>query len=670
MIPKELEERYESLIRQITEHDYRYYVLDEPCISDAEYDLLFKELKEIERRYPEIIKSYSPTQKVGGEPLKEFVKVTHVEQMLSLDNSYSEEELREFDRRVKSMLPSDQRVKYVVEPKLDGVSVELCYREGEFYQGSTRGDGIQGEDITLNLKTLRGLPLLIPYKGELIVRGEVFIYKKDLETINRDRVSRGEPEFANCRNAAAGSLRLLDPQITSRRPLRLFIYHLVQREKIFPTHLEAMHFLKKIGLPTHGFWSLCLNIGEVIKECQRWNKKRESLPYLIDGMVIKVNSYIQHEILGQTARFPRWAIAYKFGTEQAITQIKDIVVQVGRTGVLTPVAVLEPVHLGGTIVSRASLHNEDEIKQKDIRIFDFVVVEKAGEIIPQVVRVIKERRRGTEKIFSMPEICPFCGGKVVRSVGESAKKCIAGSKCLAQVKAGIHYFTRREAMDIAHLGRSLIDQLVEKGLVRDIADLYTLKVQDLAKLDRMAEKSSQNVIKAIEESKKRNLSQFFSGLGIPFVGEVTARIIAEKYKDLRTIMKISPLKLKEEIEKIHGIGEKIAEAIKDFFEDAKKRETLTRLLSLGINPCQKEERKDILKGKSFCLTGKLTKPREEIHKEIISLGGIVHKQVKKDTDYLIVGEKPGREKIEKAKRLNISIINEKILYEDLISKKR
>ena len=655
--------KIEELREKIRYHNYRYYVLDNPTVSDAEYDQLMRDLIELEEKYPRYITLSSPTQRVGVEPVSGFSTVKHITPMFSLANAFLIEELRAFDQRVKKLIPQ-KKLEYVVELKIDGLAVALVYENGVFIRGATRGNGVNGEEITSNLRTIKTIPLKlfgenIPLRIE--VYGEVYMKKSDFKKLNKERTKREENLFANPRNAAAGSVRQLDPRITAQRHLDTFIYRATFPEgNNLNTHMEVLNYLKKIGFKVNPHIKLCQNIGEAINYCQKWIEKKEELDYEIDGMVIKVNSLRMREELGSTTRSPRWAIAYKFPAQQVTTKVQGIIVQVGRTGALTPVAMLDPVRISGSVVQRATLHNEDEIRRKDIRIGDIVLIQKAGEIIPEVVKVIKEKRTGKETEFLMPTQCPVCGAKVFRPEGEVASRCNSLT-CPAQIKERIRHFASRNAMDIEGLGPAIIDQLVEKGLIKDISDLYFLERDDVISLERIAEKSADNLLDAIEKSKKKFLANLIYGLGIRYVGVHTAEVITKYYP---TLDKIKKANLEELIE-INEIGPKIAESIVLFFKEKENLAIIQRLRSTGLNFSQKQEeemRKEkvtqILAGKQFVLTGTLKDFTRTQAKEIISeLGGRVTGSVSKKTDYVVAGEDPGS-KYRKAQKLGVLIINE------------
>jgi DNA ligase (NAD+) len=654
--------KIEELREKIRYHNYRYYVLDDPTFSDAEYDRLMRDLIELEEKYPRCITPSSPTQRVGIEPVSEFTTVKHIAPMLSLANAFSTEELRAFNQRIKKLIPQ-QKLEYVVELKIDGLAVALVYENGIFIRGATRGDGVTGEEITSNLRTIKTIPLKLFGEDILLhfeVYGEVYMKKSDFKKLNEERIKKGESLFANPRNAAAGSVRQLDPRITAQRHLDTFIYRATFPEgNNFNTHMEVLNYLKKIGFKVNPHIKLCQDIEEAINYCQKWVEKKEELDYEIDGIVIKVNFLKMREELGSTTRNPRWAIAYKFPSQQVTTKVQDIIVQVGRTGALTPVAVLDPVRISGSVVQRATLHNEDEIKRKDIRIRDIVLVQKAGEVIPEVVKVIKEKRTGKEMEFTMPTQCPVCGAKVFRPEGEVASRCNSLT-CPAQIKERIKHFASRNAMDIEGLGPAIIDQLVETGQIKDISNLYFLKRDDLISLERMAEKSADNLLDAIEKSKKKSLANLIYGLGIRYVGVHTSEVITRYYP---TLDKFKKTRL-EELIGINEIGPKIAESIIFFFKEKENLAIIERLRRAGLNFGQEEEtrRKEkgtqILAGKQFVLTGTLKDFTRAQAKEIISeLGGRVTGSVSKKTDYVVAGEDPGS-KYQKAQKLGVTIINE------------
>jgi len=667
-----IKKKIEELREKIRYHNNQYYVLNNPVISDSEYDQLMKELIELEKRYPQYISSSSPTQRVGIEPVSEFITVRHIAPMLSLSNAFSGEELIAFDQRIKKLVPQ-QKINYVVELKIDGLAIALVYENGIFIRGATRGDGVMGEDITSNLRTIKTIPLKLFGKDispRIEVYGEVYMKKSDFKKLNNERMKKEESLFANPRNAAAGSVRQLDPRITAQRHLDTFIYRgtFVEGYK-FNNHMEVLNYLKEIGFKVNPHIKLCQDIGEAINYSQQWTEKKEELDYEIDGMVIKINSLRMREELGSTTRSPRWAIAYKFPAQQLTTKVQDIIVQVGSTGAITPVAKLDPVKISGSVVQRATLHNEDEIRRKDIRIGDIVLIQKAGEVIPEVVKVIKEERTVKVKEFVMPTQCPACGKEVSRPEGEVVYRCNNPS-CPGQVKGRIRHFASRNAMDIEGLGPAVIDQLVEKKSIRNISDLYFLKRDDLISLERLAEKSADNLLDAIEKSKKKSLANLIYGLEIRYVGVHTSEVITRYYPTLDKFKKASL----EELIEINEIGPKIAESVIIFFKEKENLDIIERLRNAGLNFGQEEEKMEkekgtqILTGKQFALTGTLREFTRTRAKDIISeLGGRVTVSVSKKTDYVVAGEDPGS-KYQKAQELGVNIINEEE-FKKIITKK-
>lgn len=658
MNKEEAKQQTIKLRKEINQHDYRYYVLDKPEISDAEYDKLFRQLKALEAQFPDLITPDSPTQRVGGAPLKAFKTITHKTPLLSLDNAMDIEELEAFDERVKKGLGIGLgigvgEIEYAAELKMDGLAVSLVYKKGAFAIGSTRGDGVHGEDITHNLKTIRSIPLSLKEKIDLEVRGEVYLPYEDFVKLNEERVEAGESKFANPRNAAAGSLRQLDPKITAARPLDLFIYF-AEIDHGLKTHLEKLDYVKKLGFKINPNIKLCDGIEEVKKYIKYWKDARDKLPYEIDGIVVKVNSIEEQKKLGFTARAPRWAIAFKYPPMQAETIVEDIVVQVGRTGAITPVAHLKPVHLAGVMVKRATLHNEDEIKRKEIKIKDHVKVQRAGEVIPEVVEVIKEKRTGHEKDFHMPKSCPVCGEKLYRPEGEAITRCI-NAACPAQVKERIRHFCTREAMDIEHVGPALVEQLVEHKLIKDVADLYSLEKSDIQKLERFADKSAQNVIDSIRSSKNQPMDRLLYALGIRMVGRNTSVLITQHYDNLMDLFDVNA----EALIKIPGIGPKVAASVAHFFAQHKNQQLVKSLKQAGIKVHgQLSMVNGPLKGKTFVFTGGLAKmTRPEAEEKIRRLGGHPSSSVSKQTDYVVAGTDPGS-KYDKAKKLGVKILTE------------
>lgn len=660
MTLEEARRRAESLRSEIRRHDHLYYVLAQLEISDAEYDRLMRELKQIEEKFPALVTFDSPTQRVGGEPLENFATVTHRVPMLSLSNAYSADELKEFDERVRKGLAGEP-YEYVVELKVDGVAVSLRYEKGKFVQGSTRGDGVRGDDITANLRTVRSIPLSLATKDPLLqsieARGEVYFPRKGFTRLNEEREREGEPLFANPRNAAAGSLKQLDPALVAKRPLDIFIYGVASSPGgKYETHYQTLMALKAAGLRANPHIKLCKSLEEAIRYCNEWETKRDSLDYDIDGMVLKVNRFDQQLKLGQTSKEPRWATAYKFPTREAITMLKDIILRVGRTGAVTPTAVLEPVLLSGTTISSATLHNADEIQRKDIRIGDTVVIEKGGEIIPKVVRVVREKRTGKEKVFRMPETCPTCGGKLRRDEEEVAWRC-ENVACPAQLKRTLEHFAGRGTMDIEGLGTVMVETLVDKGLIKDYGDLYSLRMKGLLGLERMGEKSASNLLTGIEASKERPYERVLFALGIRHVGLTAARLLAERFPSLDELIKAKP----EEIDEIPGVGTTIAQSVTDFFSRKSNLAVIAKLREAGVRLKAEKEgegKPKKLAGKTFVLTGTLKGySREEASERIIALGGRTSDSVSKRTDYLVVGEESGS-KLAKAKTLGVKTLSE------------
>jgi|UniRef100_A0A7V3VUC8 DNA ligase (NAD+) len=647
----------ERLRKEINYHNYRYYVLNQPVISDYEYDQLYKRLVELEKQFPELITPDSPTQRVGGEPLKEFKTVEHKIKMLSLDNTYSEEELIEFDNRVRKGL--GRSVKYEVTLKIDGVAVTLHYKDGRLVLGATRGDGIRGDDITQNIRTIKSVPLQLLTDDEdlknIEVRGEVYLSKKNFEKINQEREEKGEPIFANPRNAAAGTLKLLDPREVAKRNLDLFIHTVpYQPGPRHTSHYETLKRLGEAGFKVVPHIELCNNIQEVIQYMKKWESKRDELEYEVDGLVIKVDNFADRELLGYTIKSPRWAIAYKYPARQAITKLKDIQLQVGRTGRVTPVAILEPVPLSGTTISRATLHNEDEIRRKDIRIGDYVIIEKGGEVIPKVVGVVKDRRTGKEKIFKFPDRCPVCKEPIYRLEGEADWRCV-NSSCPAQIKAAILHFASRQAMDIEGLGNVLVNKLVDLGIVKSFDDLYKLDVETVAKIERMGEKSAQNLIDSIEKSKNRDFVNVLYALGIPNVGINASNLLVNEFKNIDELMKADM----DRLTSIPGIGEVVAQGIINYFKSPKNRRLIENLRKAGLKfETEKVVSEGPLKNKTFVFTGELSSmTREEAQAIVRKLGGHPSSSVSKKTDFVVVGAEPGS-KYEKAKKLGVKIIDE------------
>ncbi|OEH93390.1 NAD-dependent DNA ligase LigA [Bacillus solimangrovi] len=655
----EVQEEIQNLRDQLNKYNYEYYVLDKPTVPDAEYDQLMKQLIKLESEHPELQTIDSPSQRVGGEILEAFEKVNHTTPMLSLGNAFDEEDLRDFDRRIRQAVGDN--FSYICELKIDGLAVSLRYEEGRFVQGATRGDGTIGEDITSNLRTIRTLPLKIEEPVTFEVRGEAFMPKRSFEQLNEEREQKNEERFANPRNAAAGSLRQLDPKIAAKRQLDIFVYGISEIENIdIDSHSNGLDYLEQLGFRTNSERKRCDNIDEVIQFVGNWTEQRPELAYEIDGIVIKVDSLQQQEELGSTAKSPRWAIAYKFPAEEVVTKLIGIELSVGRTGAVTPTAILEPVQVAGTIVKRASLHNEDFIREKDIKLNDYVVIKKAGDIIPEVVNVIVERRSGNEQEFKMPEACPECGSELVRIEEEVALRCI-NPKCPAQIREGLIHFVSRNAMNIDGLGEKVIAQLFKENLIQNVADLYKLDKEELLKLERMGEKSVSNLLKAIEKSKENSLERLLFGLGIRYVGAKAAKTLAQHFETIENLQKAN----NEELIAVEEIGEKMAESIVAYFGQEEVNELINQLKEIGVNIKFKgpkrintEDIDSIFAGKTVVLTGKLEVfSRNDAKASIEALGGKVTGSVSKKTDILVAGKEAGS-KLEKAEKLGINIMSE------------
>ncbi|MBU8772607.1 NAD-dependent DNA ligase LigA [Cytobacillus oceanisediminis] len=660
------EKKVKDLHNLLNQYNYEYHVLDQPSVPDAEYDRLMRDLIELEEQFPELKTEDSPTQRVGGEILDMFEKVEHQSQMLSLGNAFSEQDLRDFDRRVRQ--GAGENISYVCELKIDGLAVSLRYEDGLFTLGATRGDGSIGENITANLKTIRSIPLRLKESVTMEVRGEAFMPRRSFEKLNKAKEENGEEPFANPRNAAAGSLRQLDPRLAAKRNLDIFVYGIANvGDTGVVSHSEGLDYLDSLGFKTNKERKRCESIEEVIEYVQGWTDKRPNLSYDIDGIVIKVDSLESQEQLGTTAKSPRWAIAYKFPAEEVVTTLRDIELSVGRTGVVTPTALLEPVRVAGTTVQRASLHNEDLIREKDIKIGDQVVVKKAGDIIPEVVNVLADRRTGEEQDFNMPTHCPECESELVRLDGEVALRCI-NPKCPAQIREGLIHFVSRNAMNIDGLGEKVISQLFAENLIKDVADIYKLTYEQLIQLERMGEKSVNNLIQAIENSKGNSLEKLLFGLGIRHVGAKAAKTLAQEFGHMEALEKAS----RDNLTAINEIGEKMADSIVSFFDQEEAHELIAELKAAGVNmayngpkPISAEYSDSFFAGKTVVLTGKLEiMSRNEAKEKIEALGGKVSGSVSKKTDVVIAGEEAGS-KLTKAQELGVEVWNEERLVEEL-----
>jgi len=658
---KTVAKEVEGLRQKIRHHEYLYYVLDEPEISDAQFDRLMHRLKELEAAYPELVTPDSPSQRVGGTPREGFETVRHRRAMLSLDNAYSYQELREFERRVRQ-LAGRERIDYVAEHKFDGLSVSLQYEGGALARGVTRGDGTTGEDVTPNVKTIRSVPLRVNMAAlnrrrvaaAFEVRGEVVMTRRAFEELNRQQEAQGGKRFANPRNAAAGSVRVLDPKITASRRLDFFAYQLLVDGRVpLRRHSDALETLRALHFRIPPEWKLCHSMDEVVRYCEGWEARRDKLPYEIDGIVVKVDDTALQEELGYTARAPRWAVAYKYPARQETTVVKDIIVQVGRTGALTPVALLEPVQVGGVTVSRSTLHNMDEVERLGVQIGDTVLIERAGEVIPHVVKVVKPGAH--RRPFRMPERCPECSSRIHKSPNEVAYRCV-NSACPARLKESLLHFAGRHAMDIDGLGEKIVDQLVDKKVVRDVADLYRLDLETLANLERMAEKSAQNLLDQIAQSRKASLARLIYALGIRFVGERTAQLLAEHFGSLDGLAAAGV----EELTAVHEVGPTVAESIAEFFSEPANRKLVEKLRKAGLRFTEerKAPKSTRLAGKTFVFTGELSRwTREQAGELVQSHGGKVSSSVSKKTDYVVVGSEPGS-KYDKAKALGVAILDE------------
>jgi DNA ligase (NAD+) len=656
-----LRKEAEKLREEIRHHEYLYYAVDDPRISDAAFDKLMNRLKEMEAAHPDLITPDSPTVRVGGTPREGFQTVRHARAMLSLDNAFSYDALRDWDRRVRQGTGRED-IEYIAEHKFDGLSISLQYEDGVLVRGVTRGDGTTGEDVTPNVKTIRSIPLSVDAAGlkksklgaTFEVRGEILMTRKAFEAMNRQQEQMGGKIFVNPRNAAAGAVRVLDPSITASRKLDFFAYYLFVDGRVpYAKHSESLETLKQLRFRASSDWKLCSGIEKVVEYCTDWDEKREKLPYEIDGVVIKVNSTGLQNELGFTSKAPRWAIAYKYPARQETTVVNDIIVQVGRTGTLTPVAVLQPVQVGGVTVSRSTLHNMDEIDRLGLHIGDTVLVERAGEVIPHVLKVVKEGK--DRKPFRIPRNCPVCGSTIHRAEGEVAYRCV-NAACPAKLKESLQHYAGRHAMNIDGLGEKIVDQLVEQKLVKDVADLYALKVEKVAELERMAEKSAQNLVEEIQASKKNPLSRLIFALGMRFVGERTGQLLAEHFSTLEDLEEAK----QEELEQVPEVGPKVAESIVEFFSEAANRKLVKKLREAGVRPTaeKREVKSQKLAEKSFVFTGGLVnRSREEAGELVQQHGGKVSGSVSKKTDYVVVGTDPGS-KYDKAKELGVTVLTE------------
>ncbi|MFE3845700.1 NAD-dependent DNA ligase LigA [Thermoplasmatota archaeon] len=642
-----------KLRREINYHNHKYYIENNPVISDFDFDKLLKELEKIESKFPELITPDSPTQRIGEKPLDHFETVNHITPMLSLANTYNDDELRDFDKRIHKKY---DKISYVVEPKIDGIGVALVYKKGFLVRGVTRGDGVKGDDITSNLKTIKSVPLKLDKidNGLLEIKGEIFMSKSGFNKLNKNLLEKNESPFANTRNAAAGSIRQLNPKIVANRSLDIFVYQISYSDIIIKNHEESLLILKKAGFKTNPLTKKVENIEEAIMFCKELEKIRDELDYNIDGAVLKVNSIEKQKILGSTTKNPRWAISFKFAAQQATTNLLDINIQVGRQGTLTPVAILEPVKIGGVTVSRATLHNFDEIKRKDIRLGDIVLVERSGDVIPQIVKSIIEKRKMKNTNFTIPEKCPVCATKIIKESDEVAVRC-PNKMCPARLKWRVKHFASRDAMDIEHLGFSTIDKMLEKNLISDISDIYFLNIEDILSIEGFKEKSAQNLIDSIEKSKNMNFERFIYGLGIRHVGKYAAQIISRKYSSIDELINSDA----EDLKNIDGLGDKTAFEIASFFSNDENIKLIQRFKEIGVKTQKRRLKKDLpFKDKKFVFTGILSSFSRNKAADIIkNKGGVILLSITKTANYVIVGENPGS-KLEKAKKLGLKLLNE------------
>lgn len=661
-------DEYLALVTELLEHDRRYYVDNNPSIADVEYDQKKKRLDALEAAHPDWVVAHSPSKRVGHSPLSSFAKVERAVAMLSLDNTYSAEDLTDFFGRVLRGLQGagDKRhPELVVEPKIDGIGIELTYKAGVFVLGATRGDGLIGEDVTQNLRTVKNLPMMLKEKVDLLVRGEVYMPRDGFDKLNAERLAAGEEPFKNPRNATGGTLKQLDSRIVAKRPLRVLLYEVVGEVAGLSTHSALLDYLRRLGLPVYPDTKTVGSLDALIADVRVWQDKRMSLPFDVDGLVLKVNDLSQREVLGFTARAPRWAIAYKFPAQQGTTKLLDVELGVGRTGVVTPVAVLAPVELAGTTVSRASMHNWDQIARLGVMVGDFVLVEKAGEIIPQIVAVVKERRLGREselRAIPPPTKCPECGDTLVKRSGEVALRCPNSKPCPRQLREAITFFCNRDAMNITGLGDKLVEALVSARHIRDLADLFSLTRAQLLSLPRLGEKSADNVLAAIATGRSEaTLSRFLTALGIHGIGWVWAQKIAEQYLSLEKLLNTPPEAVYRSLVGIHGFGEERAGAVRDYLSDSQSQALLRKFVSLGLSPTEPVASVGPLLGKTFCITGTLSKPRGDFQKRIESAGGKFTSSVTKKTSFLIVGAEPGEDKRAAAIKNGVPILDEPAL---------
>ena len=668
-------DEYLALVAELLEHDRRYYVDNDPSIADFEYDQKKKQLEAFEAAHPDWVVAHSPTRRVGHTPLSGFAKVERAVAMLSLDNTYSAGDLSDFFGRVVRGLQGagDRRSpELVVEPKIDGIGIELTYKAGVFVLGATRGDGLIGEDVTQNLRTVKNLPMILKEKVDLLVRGEVYMPREAFDKLNVERLAAGEEPFKNPRNATGGTLKQLDSRIVAKRPLRVLVYEVVGDAPGIATHSGLLDYLRRLGLPVYPDTKTVGSLDALLKEVTVWQDKRASLPFEVDGLVLKVNDLGQREQLGFTARAPRWAIAYKFPAQQATTKLLDVELGVGRTGVVTPVAVLQPVELAGTTVSRASMHNWDQMSRLGVMVGDFVLVEKAGEIIPQILAVVKERRQGREselRPIPPPTKCPECGDTLIKRPGEVALRCPNTKPCPRQLREAVTFFCNRDAMNITGLGDKLVESLVTAGLIKDLADLFALTRAALLRLPRLGEKSVDNVLAAIATGRaEATLSRFVTALGIPGIGWVWAQKIAEQYSSLDSLLKADPEAVYRNLVGIHGFGDERAGAVRDYLSDPQTQALLHKFISLGLSPLEPVVSTGPLLGKTFCITGTLSKPRGDFQKRIEAAGGKFTSSVTKKTSYLVIGADPGEDKRTAATKHGVPILEEAAL-EALLSGK-